>query len=352
MFLLDISLQARVIIGISAMVVLFTSFLIAFVSNQRKKLHYHKDLQRIQEEQKKILVEQNVLLEQRVIERTAELQEQKDALQKALSDLKSSQLLLIQKEKMASLGEITSGIAHEIQNPLNFVNNFSEINQELLSGIQERLLEENLSDDLRAELNPIMRDMAENLSKINHHGKRADSIVKSMIQHSRILNGNPEQTNINSLIEEYLKLSYQGFRTKNKLFTCNIISVLDPSIEEINLMAGDMGRVFLNVFNNAFYSMKEKQKRSDDEFLPTLSVKTKKLDDKIEVIINDNGSGINSKIADRIFHPFFTTKPTGEGSGLGLSMSYDIVKAHRGEIRAYSKEGEFAEFIIELPIDT
>ncbi|HEX6171043.1 MAG TPA: two-component sensor histidine kinase, partial [Chitinophagaceae bacterium] len=218
MDLIDISIQSRVAIGISAMLVLFASFLIVFITNQRKNLQYHKNLQAMHEQQQKLLKEQNILLEQRVKERTAELSEQKDALQKTLQELKASQLQLIQKEKMASLGELTSGIAHEIQNPLNFVLNFGEVNAELLTEIKERIASEDFPEKLADELDPLVHDFADNMHKILHHGKRADNIVKNMLQHARKHSGNMELTDLNELSEEYLKLSYHGFRSTHKSF--------------------------------------------------------------------------------------------------------------------------------------
>ena len=353
MVLLEISIEYRVIIGISAMVLLFSSFLIAFISNQRKKLQYHKNLQAIHEEQRQALVQQNILLEQRVSERTAEILQQKETLQNTLTDLKASQLQLIQKEKLASLGELTAGIAHEIQNPLNFVNNFAEINAELLAELQKKLLEETLPANMSKELNLITVDLAANLQKIIKHGKRADGIVKNMLQHSQSHNGTMELTDLNALAEEYLKLSHYGFRAKNKFFNCTIKTSFDKSIESINIVPQDIGRILFNLFNNAFYSLNEKKRihRAGEDkvdYEPTLSVTTKRQGDKATILVTDNGTGIPSKIVDKIFQPFFTTKPTGVGTGLGLSLSYDIVKAHGGILKVNSAEGEFAEFCIEL----
>ena len=244
MYLLEISIQVRVIIGISAMILLFTSFLIAFVYYQRKKLQYHKELQLAQEAQKTILIEQNTLLEQKVKERTTELSAQKEVLQNTLTELRASQLQLIQKEKMASLGELTSGIAHEIQNPLNFVNNFSEINTELLAEILERLGDEKVPAEIKKDVNPLLLDLSENIAKIFQHGKRADSIVKNMLQHSSVHGGTAELTNINALVNEYIKLGYHGFRSKNKLFECTINTSLDERINGINIIPADIGRSY------------------------------------------------------------------------------------------------------------
>ena len=258
----DISIQSRVIIGISAMVILFGSFLIAFISNQRKKLQYHKNLQALHEQQQQALMEQNLQLEDRVKERTIELSEQKENLQVALSDLKASQQQLVQREKMASLGEVASGIAHEIQNPLNFVNNFSELNTELLMEMKELLAAENVSEN-KEEIRLLMEDVIENLHKINQHGKRADNIVKNLLQHARSSNSSNEASliDINSLAEENLKLSYHGFRAKDKLIQVTTNSTLDATIDKIKIVPQDIGRVLLNIYNNAFYSVIEKAKK-------------------------------------------------------------------------------------------
>jgi two-component system, NtrC family, sensor kinase len=348
MNLLDISIQYRVIIGISAMVLLFSSFLVAFVANQRKKIKYHKDLQAIQEEQQRALIKQNLLLEDRVKERTAELMLQKDNLQNALGDLKKSQLQLIQKEKMASLGELTSGVAHEIQNPLNFVINFSEITSEMLQEIKGIISSEQIPEALREDIDPLLNEMTDNLQKILHHGRRADNIVKSMLQHSRIRSGKMELTDINALVEEYLNLSYRSFRTSNKHFECTFTTSFDKDLLRISVIPQDIGSLLVNLLNNAFYSTREKMKIMGTGYSPEVSVSTRMMGDRAEIIVRDNGLGIMPKFIDKIYQPFFTTKPAGEGTGLGLSLSYDIVKSHQGELRVNSVEAEFAEFIVEL----
>ena len=348
MDLLNISIQYRVIIGISAMVLLFTSFLIVFISNQRKKLQYHKTLQAMHEEQQQALLQQNALLEQRVLERTAELSAQKETLQQTLSELKASQMQLVQKEKMASLGELTAGIAHEIQNPLNFVLNFGEINADLLAEIKERIAAETLPAGFTNDINPLVNDFTENLKKILHHGKRADGIVKNMLQHSQRHNGVMELTDLNELADEYLKLSYHGFRAKHKSFTCSFQNLFDGHLERINIIPQDIGHILVNIFNNAFYSMFEKMKLGIAAYTPTLSISTEKKENKAIITIRDNGIGISDKIIHKIFQPFFTTKPTGEATGLGLSLSYDMIKAHQGELKVNSEEGEYAAFSITL----
>jgi two-component system, NtrC family, sensor kinase len=348
MVLLEISIQSRVVIGISAMVVLFTSFLIVFITNQRKKIQYHKDLQAMHEQQQQMLLEQNTLLEKRVLERTAELSEQKETLEETLEELKTSQLQLIQKEKMASLGELSAGIAHEIQNPLNFVLNFGELSKELTMELQERITHDSLPESFTTEMKPLVNDLTENLGKIIHHGKRADGIVKNMLQHTRKHSGVLELTDLNEMIDEYLNLSYHGFRNKNKSFTCTFQNSFGGHVERIRIIPQDIGHTLVNLFNNAFYSMNEKMKHNK-EFEPVLSVSTEKKNNKAIICIRDNGTGIQDKILNKIFQPFFTTKPTGEATGLGLSLGYDFIKAHQGEIKAESNEGEYAVFTIELP---
>ena len=264
-------------------------------------------------------------------------------LEKTLSDLKSTQTQLIQSEKMASLGELTAGIAHEIQNPLNFVNNFSEVNQELISEMIEEVEKGNT-----AEVKAIAKDIKENEEKINHHGKRADAIVKGMLQHSRSSSGVKEPTDINALCDEYLRLSYHGLRAKDKSFNAKFETDFDNSIGNINIISQDIGRVVLNLLTNAFYAVDEKKKSGIENYEPTVSISTKKINDKIEIRVTDNGNGIPQKVLDKIFQPFFTTKPTGQGTGLGLSLSYDIVKAHGGEIKVETKEGEGTAFTIQL----
>jgi two-component system, NtrC family, sensor kinase len=348
MNLLDISIQSRVIIGISAMVFLFGSFLIAFITNQRKKLQYHKNLQAIHEQQQQALIQQNLQLEERVKERTIELSEQKESLQVALTDLKKSQLQLIQKEKMASLGEVASGIAHEIQNPLNFVNNFADVSSELLQELKDLIETQSLDETAKEEINSLAIDVIDNLHKINQHGKRADSIVKSMMQHAGNTSGQKELSDINVLVEEYLKLSYLGFRAKDNLFNAEITTNYDAALERIEMVPQDIGRVIMNICNNAFYSLREKVKMKLNDYKATLFISTRKEENKLIITIRDNGMGIPKKYLDKIFQPFFTTKPTGTGIGLGLSLAYDIIKAHQGELRVDSIEREFTEFSIQL----
>jgi len=271
---------------------------------------------------------------------------QKDKLkiEQAYNELKSTQQQLVQSEKMASLGELTAGIAHEIQNPLNFVNNFSDVNTELVDEAKQEIDKGNLN-----EVKAILNDIKDNQEKINHHGKRADAVVKGMLQHSRAISGRKEPTDLNALADEYLRLAYHGLRAKNKSFNAIMKTDFDESAVKINVVPQDIGRVVLNLINNAFYAVDEKKKQIGDGYEPTVSVSTKRERDKVEVKVKDNGNGIPQKVLDKIFQPFFTTKPTGQGTGLGLSLSYDIVKAHGGEIKVETKDCEGAIFIIQLP---
>jgi len=289
-----------------------------------------------------------ILLEETIEEleqKRKAIEETNLALQKSLEELKAAQAQLIQSEKMASLGELTAGIAHEIQNPLNFVNNFSDVSTELVDEMNEEIDKGNLEDAKQ-----IAQDLKQNLEKINHHGKRAGDIVKGMLQHSRTSSGQKELTDINALTDEYLRLAYHGLRAKDKSFNAATKTDYDDSIGLVKVIPQDIGRVVLNLITNAFYAVTERKKQQHEGYEPVVSVSTKKLKDKIEVTVKDNGTGIPQKALDKIFQPFFTTKPTGQGTGLGLSLSYDIVKAHGGELKVETKEGEGSEFIIQLPI--
>ncbi|MBP6334466.1 MAG: hypothetical protein KA444_03260 [Bacteroidia bacterium] len=292
------------------------------------------------------LVKQNVLLEEKVHVRTHELQEKNVELTKTMDNLKSTQNQLIQSEKMASLGQLTAGIAHEIQNPLNFVNNFSELSVELLEELGTIPDEE--------EKKEIVGDLKQNLGKIVFHGKRADSIVKGMLQHSRASTAEKQATDINKLVEEFFNLAYHGMRAKDPAFNCTMQKDLAPDLPSISIIPQDISRVILNIFNNSFYAVDEKKKSlPDGTYQPIVSIATKKIGDKILIAIRDNGKGIPQEIRDKIFNPFFTTKPTGLGTGLGLSISYDIiVKGHGGDLKVESGTGEFTEFTILLPAVT
>lgn len=293
-----------------------------------------------EEERSRMIAQQNELLEQQVAARTAELKQ-------SLEDLKQTQNQLIQSEKMASLGELTAGIAHEIQNPLNFVNNFSEVSAELLQELKEEAQKGDID-----EVNAIADDVIQNLEKIAHHGRRADGIVKGMLQHSRTSSGQKEATDVNTLADEYLRLAYHGLRAKDKSFNADLVTNFAEGLPKINIIAQDVGRVLLNLFTNAFYATQEKAKQSQlTNYKPVVTVSTKQVGNAIEITVKDNGTGIPDAIKDKILQPFFTTKPTGEGTGLGLSLSYDIVvKGHAGGINIESKEGEGSAFIITLPL--
>ena len=293
-----------------------------------------------QEQEKQQLLEtQNELLEQQVGERTAELS-------RSLIDLKSTQTQLVQKEKMASLGELTAGIAHEIQNPLNFVNNFSEVNTELVIEMMQEIEKGDLE-----EIKAIAIDIEENSKKISMHGKRADSIVKGMLEHSRVGTGEKQPTDLNALADEFLRLSYHGLRSKDKSFNAELVTQFDPALPKANVVQQDIGRVLLNLFNNAFYAVNQKQKTAGDDYKPEVSVSTSVEKDRMIIKVRDNGNGIPAGIKDKIMQPFFTTKPTGGGTGLGLSLSYDIVvKGHGGSIDVETKIGEYTEFIVSLPL--
>ena len=283
-------------------------------------------------------------------------QKAKIRIEKAYDELKAAQQLLIQSEKMASLGELTAGIAHEIQNPLNFVNNFSDVNKELIEElkIEKSKVKSERDEELEAQL---LSDIEQNLEKINHHGKRAEAIVKGMLQHSKNNAGQKEPTDINALADEYLRVAYHGMRAKDKSFNATTKTDFDKSIGKINIVSQEIGRVILNLINNAFYAVDEKKKQIlnarqnasvGQGYEPTVVVSTKMENGKVEIKIADNGNGISQKVMDKIFQPFFTTKPAGQGTGLGLSLAYDIVKAHGGEITVDSKEGEYTEFILRL----
>ncbi|MEZ5148427.1 MAG: ATP-binding protein [Bacteroidales bacterium] len=267
-----------------------------------------------------------------------------DKLNDTLANLRATQTQLVQAEKMASLGELTAGIAHEIQNPLNFVNNFSEVGRDLINELKEAL-----ENDDKEEVQAISDDLLQNLDKINQHGKRAEGIVKGMLQHSRTRTGEKEPVDINKLADEYLRLAYHGLRAKDKSFQSDFRVEADEQLPKVNIVAQDIGRVLLNLINNAFFSVSEKTKQSVIGYNPEVVVKTKKVNHQIEISVKDNGTGIPEEIRAKIFQPFFTTKPTGQGTGLGLSMSYDIItKGHGGKIWVESKVGEGSEFIITL----
>ena len=284
---------------------------------------------------------------QQLNEQKEQITRQRDELGNALKKLKSTQAQLIQSEKMASLGELTAGIAHEIQNPLNFVNNFSEVNAEMLGELEEELKIGNTEEALS-----LVTELKQNEEKIIHHGKRADSIVKGMLEHSRASSGQKEPTGINALADEYLRLAYHGLRAKDKSFNAELITHFDEKLPLANVVPQDVGRVMLNLFNNAFYAVNQKAKTAGRDYKPMVEVNSSVTDGQIIINVKDNGNGIPENIKDKIMQPFFTTKPTGEGTGLGLSLTYDmVVKGHGGSMQVNSVEGEGSEFIIHIPVN-
>ncbi|TNF44252.1 MAG: histidine kinase [Bacteroidetes bacterium] len=341
-----------------------------FKAAEKERLERQK-----QDEINRAIAQRKVELEVLVAERTAEITKQKEELEQTLEELKATQSQLIQSEKMASLGELTAGIAHEIQNPLNFVNNFSEVSSELLDEMKDELAEgskqyaagSRQSGDEKLKLaGEIANDIKQNLEKIIHHGKRADSIVKGMLQHSRSSSGVKEPVDINALCDEYLRLAYHGLRAKDKSFNAKLKTDFDEKVGIIDVVPQEMGRVILNLLTNAFYAVSEKKKSKatspteGGHYEPTVTVKTALIPPSggggasrgaCQISVSDNGNGIPQGVLDKIFQPFFTTKPAGKGTGLGLSLSYEIVtKAHGGELKVENKEGEGATFTIILPV--
>ena len=311
-------------------------------NNKERKLRIQ------QEEEAQIAAARKAELEQMVTDRTNELTLQKEKLEQTLEELKATQSQLIQSEKLASLGELTAGIAHEIQNPLNFVNNFAELSNELMDEMMEEIDKGN-TDEVKA----VAEDIKQNLNKINHHGKRASNIVKGMLEHSRASSGVKEPTDLNALADEYLRLAYHGLRAKDSSFNAKMKTDFDETVGNVLVIPQDIGRVILNLITNAFYAVTERKKQlaeNGQAYEPTVAVSTKKTDGKITLSVKDNGNGIPASVLDKIFQPFFTTKPTGQGTGLGLSLAYDIVtKGHGGELKVKTLEGEGTEFIIFLP---
>lgn len=317
-------------------------------ARQRKASEKERIKRQQEDELNKAIAIRKVELEKLVAERTAELTKQKNELENTLQELRNTQAQLIQSEKMASLGELTAGIAHEIQNPLNFVNNFSEVSSELIYELKEEQKKENRDYQNETE---ILNDIEQNLEKINHHGKRADAIVKGMLQHSRSSRGQKELTDVNALADEYLRLAYHGLRAKDKSFNVKMITDFDKSYGKINVIPQDLGRVILNLITNAFYAVNEKKKQNLENYEPTVTVRTKMDKNNLMISVADNGDGIPHSVMDKIFQPFFTTKPTGEGTGLGLSMSYEIItKAHGGELKVENNSNGGAKFVIILPV--
>jgi signal transduction histidine kinase len=321
-------------------IVLFFSAVYTFVAYRSRKLQRDN---RVLEHKVHIRTEE-------VMQQKEEIEAQRDNLEQALDELKNTQAQLVQREKMASLGELTAGIAHEIQNPLNFVNNFSDVNREMLEELKAETKKQKAERDEQLETE-LINDLIDNEQKINHHGKRADSIVKGMLEHSRASTGQKEPTDLNTLADEYLRLAYHGLRAKDKDFNTELITSFDEELPKADIVPQDIGRVMLNMFNNAFYAINEKAKISGQGYKPTVEVSTAQQNGSIIISVKDNGTGIPENIREKIMQPFFTTKPTGEGTGLGLSLSYDIVvKGHGGKIDVNSKEGEGSEFVIAISL--
>ncbi|MEZ0483145.1 sensor histidine kinase [Fibrella sp. GW2-5] len=322
----------------------------SFVFTQRRMAGQLLEVQRLskqsfeqEKERQTMLARQKETLEKQVAERTAQLQE-------SLDELRETQNQLVQKEKMASLGELTAGIAHEIQNPLNFVNNFSEVSVDLVNELLEERQRPDTERDLGLE-DELLADLSQNLTKISHHGQRASGIVRNMLQHSRTSTGLREPTDLNALADEYLRLSYHGLRAKDKSFNASFNADLDANLPPVNVVGQDIGRVLLNLFNNAFYAVQQRSQQGEANYQPTVTVHTKVVGKQVDIRVRDNGTGIPDEVRNKIFQPFFTTKPTGSGTGLGLSLSYDIItKGHGGTLDVESEAGEFTEFRITLPM--
>jgi signal transduction histidine kinase len=319
-----------------------------FIARSQKKQLEKEELLREEEAKAKRLIEaQNMQLEKLVAERTAALTNQAQELQTTLTELRTTQAQLVQSEKMASLGELTAGIAHEIQNPLNFVNNFADVSAELLTELEEEQAKPERDLELEAEL---LADLKQNLLKISQHGGRAASIVRGMLEHSRTSSGERTATDLNALADEYLRLAYHGLRAKDKTFNATLKPDFDPSLPPVEVISQDLGRVLLNLLNNAFYAVRQRQQTGEAGYAPTVSISTRRVGQEVEIRVRDNGAGIPAAVRAKIFQPFFTTKPTGEGTGLGLSLSYDIVtQGHGGTLAVESEEGQGTEFVISLP---
>ena len=325
---------------------LFSFFFIA--RGQKKQFEKEQALREEEEKAKRLIEAQNAQLEHLVAERTAALTNQAEELRAALTELRTTQAQLIQSEKMASLGELTAGIAHEIQNPLNFVNNFAEVSAELVTELEEERDKRDRDLELEADL---LADLKQNLQKIHQHGGRAASIVRGMLEHSRASSGERVPTDLNQLADEYLRLAYHGLRAKDKTFNATLKPEFDPALPPVEVIAQDLGRVLLNLLTNAFYAVKKRQEQGEAGYAPTVSVSTKRVGAEVEIRVRDNGTGMPESVQAKIFQPFFTTKPTGEGTGLGLSLSYDIVtQGHGGTLTVDSREGQGTEFLISLPV--
>jgi len=326
---------------------LWFSALIFLAFHQKKALAKQQARREEEERQLRFAAAHNANLERLVAARTAALTQQASELQTALAELRATQQQLIQREKMASLGELTAGIAHEIQNPLNFVNNFADVSAELVAELEAEQASAAPDAGLEDEL---LSDLRHNLHKINQHGQRAASIVRGMLAHSRQSTGERAPTDVNALADEYLRLAYHGLRAKDKSFNATLQTDFAALLPLVPAVSGDLGRVLLNLFTNAFYAVQKRQQRGEPGYAPTVQVRTRRAGEEVEICIRDNGTGIPEGVRSKIFQPFFTTKPSGEGTGLGLSLAHDIItKGHEGTLAVESQEGEFTEFVVRLP---
>ena len=316
--------------------------------SQKRSLAKEQKQREEEDKARQLVAGQNAELERLVAERTAALTQQSEELREAVTELKTTQAQLIQAEKMASLGELTAGIAHEIQNPLNFVNNFAEVSSELLDELTDEQAKP--APDVALEVD-LLADLQQNLEKITHHGQRAASIVRGMLEHSRASNGERTPTDLNALADEYLRLAYHGLRAKDKSFNATLQTDFAPALPLVEAVSQDLGRVLLNLFTNAFYAVRKRQEAGEPGYAPTVRVQTAQEEDEVVVRVRDNGTGIPEEVQQKIFQPFFTTKPSGEGTGLGLSLSYDlVVKGHGGTLEVDSEEGSYTEFVVRLPL--
>ncbi|TFZ69010.1 histidine kinase [Hymenobacter sp. UV11] len=321
--------------------------LLLVARSQAKSLKAEAQVRQLAEQEQRAIESQNQTLEYEVTQRTADLARQTDALRTTLQELQETQDQLIQREKMASLGELTAGIAHEIQNPLNFVNNFAEVSAELVAELAEERARPTRDRALETEL---LADLRQNLGRIAQHGGRASGIVRGMLEHSRASTGERALTDINQLADEYLRLAYHGLRAKDKSFNATLQPDFAPALPPVEAVSGDVGRVLLNLLTNAFYAVQKRQQLGEPGYAPTVGVATRQIGEAVEIKVSDNGTGIPAELMSRIFQPFFTTKPSGEGTGLGLSLSHDIItKGHGGTLAVESCEGQGTTFRITLP---
>ncbi|MFD1873486.1 sensor histidine kinase [Hymenobacter bucti] len=334
--------------NLEGVLVFWTGSLFFLARSQHKTLAAEAQRRLTAEQEQRRIESQNHTLEYEVNQRTAALAQQTNALRTTLQELQTTQSQLIQAEKMASLGELTAGVAHEIQNPLNFVNNFAEVSTELLEELAEERARPTRDLGLEAEL---LADLQQNIQKITHHGQRAASIVRGMLEHSRQSTGERTLTDLNALCDEYLRLAYHGLRAKDKTFNATLNTDLAPELPLVEAVSQDLGRVLLNLFTNAFYAVRQRQQAGEPGYAPTVRVRTKHAGDEVMVQVQDNGTGIAAEVQQQIFQPFFTTKPAGEGTGLGLSLSHDIVtKGHGGTLEVASQPGAGTTFTLRLPV--